>query len=228
MLSIRNLKAGYSKDFVLDGLDLTCQAGQIHGILGMNGAGKTTLFRSVYGFLKPVAGEMTYKGGPLSFKDIGYLETENYFYPYIKAYEYLQVLATNTDEALIDKWNKLFELPLDELVDNYSTGMKKKLAFMGILLLDRPILILDEPFNGVDIESNEKIIQILQRLRESNKTILISSHIIQSLTKLCDTINYLNNAQIEKTYQRSEFDILEDKLTEMVKTKISKSLEELF
>lgn len=228
MLNIRNLKAGYNQTLVLDGLNLNCQAGQIHGILGMNGAGKTTLFRSIYGFLKPVGGELSFNDQPLSFKDIGYLETENYFYPFIKAYEYLQVLATNTDEALIHKWNNLFDLPLDELVDNYSTGMKKKLAFMGILLLGRPILILDEPFNGVDIESNEKIIQILERLRASNKTILISSHIIQSLTKLSDTINYLNNAQIEKTYQRSEFGILEDKLTEMVKTKISKSLEELF
>ena len=138
-------------------------------------------------------------------------------------------LLSGTDNQFdIEKWNKIFDLPLDDLIDTYSTGMKKKLAFLGVMALDRPILILDEPFNGVDVESNEKIFQILERVKEQGKIILLSSHILSSLTNICDKISFLKEGAIFKTYRREEFPELESGLREMVQQNINQALNDLF
>src|SRR5690606_16503530 len=135
----------------------------------------------------------------------GFLETEYFFYSYMKGREYLELLSAKNDHFDIEKWNGIFELPLHELIDTYSTGMKKKLAFLGVLALDRPVLILDEPFNGVDVESNEKLFQILLRLKNTGKIILLSSHILSSLTGICDKISCLEEGTFLKTYSQGEF-----------------------
>ena len=227
MLEFKNIKLSYGTKEVLKGLNLQIQSGDIHGILGMNGAGKTTLFRSIYGFLKPVSGSFYFNENILLQKQIAFLETENYFYAFMKGREYLELLSDKEKSFDIDAWNALFELPLQQFTDAYSTGMKKKLAFLGVLALQRPIFILDEPFNGVDIESNEKISLILERLKAQGKTIIISSHIIQSLTKICDKISYLNNGVIERTYGKAEFPELERELADRVKAGIGERLDGL-
>jgi ABC-2 type transport system ATP-binding protein len=224
MLEVKNLNVGYGKNVVLQDVHLKCSAGQIHGVLGVNGAGKTTLFKTIYGFKKPNAGTITFADRVIQNGDIGFLETSNYYYPLMTGMEYLKLLGTKNKDFSIEKWNGLFELPLHEYVENYSTGMKKKLAFMGVMTMDRPILILDEPFNGVDIESNEKIIQLLLRLKQTDKIIIIASHIIESLTRICDRINLLENGVIRKTYEEEEFSILENELKEKVKLKIDETL----
>ncbi len=227
MLEFKNIKLSYSTKEVLKGLNLQIQSGDIHGILGMNGAGKTTLFRSIYGFLKPTSGSFHFNEKILLQKQIAFLETENYFYSFMKGREYLELLSDKEKSFDIDAWNALFELPLQQFTDAYSTGMKKKLAFLGVLALQRPIFILDEPFNGVDIESNEKISLILERLKAQGKTIIISSHIIQSLTKICDKISYLNNGVIERTYDKKTFPELEKELADRVKAGIGERLDGL-
>ena len=126
----------------------------------------------------------------------------------------------NVSISDIEKWNKLFELPLFDYVENYSTGMKKKLAFIGIIAMDRSILILDEPFNGVDIESNEKLLQLLVRLKSTNKIIIITSHIIESLTRICDRISLIEHGLIKTTFEKNEFPILEKELKDSIKLKI--------
>lgn len=81
---------------------------------------------------------------------------------------------------------------------------------MGVVALDRPILILDEPFNGIDLETTQKLKIIIKALREQDKTILLTSHILESLTSLCDDISYLNNKQIQYTFDRAEFMEMEE------------------
>lgn len=220
MLEIKNLKVSYGEKEVLKDISLSFSSGKIHGILGMNGAGKTTLFKTIYGFKKADSGIRTFQNQPLENKDISFLETSNFFYPLMTGKEYLQLLGFQSNDFSIDKWNQLFELPLGEYVENYSTGMKKKLAFIGMMALDRPILILDEPFNGVDIESNEKILQILMRLKASGKIIIIASHIIESLTRICDRIDLLENGIIKETFKQHDFPILEKQLKEKIQLKI--------
>ena len=228
MLKISNLSVSFGKHKVLDNLNLDCFKGELHGILGMNGAGKTTLFRTIYGFKKKDSGECIFENEAINNKKIGFLETENYFYSYMKGQEYLDLLSGVDNQFDIERWNKIFDLPLDDLIDTYSTGMKKKLAFLGVMALDRPVLILDEPFNGVDVESNEKIFQILERVKEQGKVILLSSHILSSLTNICDKISFLKEGVIVKTYEREEFPILESGLREMVQQNINQALNDLF
>ncbi len=228
MLEVKQVCVNYGDKKVLRGLDLLFQAAEIHGILGMNGSGKTTLFNTLYGFLKPQAGKVEISNLASKKHPIAYLETRNYFYPYLTGREYLQLLSLRKPAYEIDEWNQLFDLPLEQIIDEYSTGMKKKLAFLGTLALDRPILVLDEPFNGVDVESNEKIYQILDRIKGQGKLIILSSHIIEGLTRICDRISYLNEGVIQRTYLRSEFTQLEKELRAKVHQKIDVTLGKLF
>ena len=227
MLKINELTVSFGSNQVLDKLNLECQPGTLHGILGMNGAGKTTLFRTIYGFKKKQGGTCQFEGEPVQSRDIGFLETDNFFYSYMKAREYIDLLSTNGKPFDLEKWNSIFQLPLDDLIDTYSTGMKKKMAFLGILALDRPILIFDEPFNGVDVESNEKIFQILERLKSNGKIILLSSHILSSLTNTADKISLLKGGKISRTYSNKEFPALEKQMKLQVQNNINQALGEL-
>lgn len=227
MVEIKNLAVSYGSNKVLKNVHLTFEPGKIHGVLGVNGAGKTTLFNTIYGFKKPDQGSAQFQNRMIENGDIGFMETSCYFYPLMTGMEYLKLLGVENDRFDIQKWNELFELPLHEYVQNYSTGMKKKLAFIGMMGMDRPIMILDEPFNGVDIESNEKLLQLLIRLKSTNKIIIIASHIIESLARICDRINLLEDGVIKTTYEKEDFPILEKELKESIKVKIDDVLEKL-
>ncbi len=212
MLRIDNLEAAYGEKKVLHGFQLQCDTGYIHGILGRNGAGKTTFFKCLYGMMKPSSGQIRFQGQPLGPTSIAYLETHNYFYPFLKGEEYLQ-LATHSNRSFdIHAWNKFFDLPLTDLVENYSTGMKKKLALLGTIGQQRPILLLDEPFNGVDFETVETIYIILNHLREKGKTILLTSHVLPTLTEVCNQISWLKEGRIETSFEQSEFPDLRQKI----------------
>ncbi|WP_278378495.1 ATP-binding cassette domain-containing protein [Chryseobacterium arthrosphaerae] len=203
MLEIKNINVEFKNQKVLNGLHLSIEEGCILGILGKNGAGKTTLFESLYQTLK-FSGSITWKNERLQRKMISYLETENYFYPYITGEEYLAYF-TSGKEADITEIIKKFNLPLKKYVQYYSSGMKKKLALIGMLMLDKPINILDEPFNGVDFEGVHILYDIIRQLKSENKIVIVSSHIIETLFHTCDKIAVLQNGKIEKIYDKEDF-----------------------
>ena len=227
MFKINNLSVTYHKDVVLNELIMDFLPGEIHGILGMNGAGKTTLFNSICGIKSIDSGTCHYNEKWISSDDIAFMQTNTYFYPYMQGIEYLQLLGGSNPDFDPHRWNKIFELPLNQLIENYSTGMKKKLVFIGILAQDKPVIILDEPFNGVDIESNEKIIQILEYLRKKGCTILLSSHIIHTLTDCCDKVSYLKNGHFAKTYTKETFGDLKALIKELVSQDVADVIAEL-
>lgn len=211
MIKIDKLKVNYGNKNVLNELCLEIASNTIHGLVGLNGSGKTTLLDTVYGLKSKVKGTIQYYDEDIKRKKIAYLETINYFYPRITGKEYLNIFKTQNQYFDIDKWNTLFELPLNKLIDDYSTGMKKKLAIMGIICLNREVLILDEPFNGVDLDTVQKIKTLLLQLK-SKKTIIITSHILESLIPICDSISYLNNGKIEFTKNRNNFGEIENEI----------------
>lgn len=227
MLQIKNLSVSYQKTPILKSLNIEFTAGEIHGILGMNGAGKTTFFNSICGLKSINEGECLFQDKWVNSDHVAYMQTHTYFYPYMQGIEYLNLIGGSNPNFDLKLWNKIFELPLNQLVENYSTGMKKKLVFMGILAQDRPVIILDEPFNGVDIESNEKINQILDYLRGKGKIILLSSHIINSLTDSCDKVSYLKNGQFVQTYLKEDFTALQQLVKELVTQDVADVLAEL-
>jgi ABC-2 type transport system ATP-binding protein len=103
----------------------------------------------------------------------------------------------------------IFDLPLNQYASTYSTGMKKKLALTAILIQKNNLFILDEPFNGVDIQSNIIITEIIHRLKELNKTVIISSHIFSTLNETCNAIFVLKNGEISKKVLKEDFKKLE-------------------
>lgn len=212
MISIENLKVSYGKNLVLKDLNLTVQSPSIHGLAGLNGSGKTTLLNTIYGMKEKKSGSVSYGSTSLTKNKIAYLETTNYFYSYITGKEYLMMFRTQNKDFDIDRWNELFELPLNRLIENYSTGMKKKLALMGVICLNREIIMLDEPFNGVDLETVQKIKLLLVKLKENNKTIIITSHVLESLFGICDFLSYLNNGIIQFTKEKKDFGSVEEEI----------------
>ncbi len=226
MITIKDINFSYDGNSkVLESLYLSLSENKIHGIVGLNGAGKTTLLNAIYGLIKIDSGKISCDGKNLTKKDTSYLVTENFFYSNITGREYLSLFKNQKFDT--DKWNGLFSLPLDQIIDGYSTGMKKKLALLGILKQDKPLMILDEPFNGLDIETCRIIRSILLRLKDKGKTIIITSHIIETLTNLCDYIHYLEKGTINYSKEKHDFAEFERELFESIENKNVELITEL-
>ena len=226
MIDIQKLRVEYDNKIVLNDLTVQFKKGLVHGLVGLNGAGKTTFLNTLFGFKKPTSGTTYFDNRPVKRLDIGYLEAENFFYSNITGIEFLDLFSDDLSD--IPAWNKLLFLPLDELVEHYSTGMKKKLALLAILKLNRDILILDEPFNGLDLETTELVKKIIHKLREQGKTILLTSHVFELLMGVCDEIHLLESGQITHQVQQAEFGVFHKKLMDNINANQKESLDALF
>jgi ABC-2 type transport system ATP-binding protein len=210
MITINNLSVSYGKIKVLNSLNLIIPENSIAGIVGLNGSGKTTLFNAVFGFKNIDSGEILIHSEKLTKKSISYLPAENYFYPLITGREYLSLFKNERFDT--DRWNELFTLPLDTVIDEYSTGMKKKLALMGVIRMDKPVILLDEPFNSLDMESCRILRLVLLRFKKTGKTVIVSSHILETLTNLCDSIHCLENGNIKYSKSKEHFTDLKNEI----------------
>lgn len=208
MIKVSNLSKSYGSNKVLNDINLELSKGSIYGFVGENGSGKTTLFKCIAG-LEEYSGKVDSDFEPLK-NHLGLLLTEPYFISKLTAREYIILMcnARGKNHYDIDQKN-IFDLPLDQYAAQYSTGMKKKLAIFTILLQGNDFFILDEPYNGVDIQSNIMITELIKKLRELRKTILISSHIISSLTEVCDEIFILKDGQINQKFNKENFNLID-------------------
>ena len=228
MINITGLTAGYKDKIVLNRISIELPVGQITGIVGMNGAGKSTFFNVISNILKPMNGTVTLNDKPLTLKETGYLETNNFFFSMLTGREYLSVFEQSNIHFDLQSLQSYLCLPLDELIETYSTGMKKKLALLAILKQDKPVYLFDEPFNGLDLETNKIVELMILALKEKGKSVFVSSHIMEPLLAVCDEILILENGQFVKTYKREAFDKIEQELfghfKEKAKEVISRSL----
>lgn len=213
MIAIKELSKSYGSKLVLDKINLSFEKGKVYGIVGENGAGKTTLFRCLAG-LEAFDGFIQTDYDILK-NHLGFLSTNPVFMSRITGWEYLKLLciARGIKDSNFETQN-IFGLPLNQYAETYSTGMKKKLALMGILLQKNEVFIFDEPYNGVDLHSNMLITQIIQKLKSLDKTILISSHIFSTLAETCDQIHHLKEGQVERSVEPAEFSGLEMEMRE--------------
>ena len=213
MINIQNLSKSFGTKQVLKNINIQFDKGKVYGIVGENGAGKTTLFRCVAG-LENYDGQIISELNPLK-NYLGLLLTEPFFFTKITGKEYIRLLCNARKKKVsnIDDKN-IFDLPLNQYASTYSTGMKKKLALLAILLQENQYFILDEPFNGVDIHSNIIIIDLVHKLRELGKTVIISSHIFSTLSDTCDEIYLLKDGEIIKKVFREDFEALEIEMRE--------------
>lgn len=211
MIKVDSLSKSYGKKKILDQIHLTFEPGKVYGVVGRNGAGKTTLFKCLLA-LENFEGKVECSLGVL--KNItGYLPTDPYFLSYLTGKEYLQLMC-NARNIKIESFThkNIFNLPLHQYANTYSTGMKKKLALTGILLQKNEVFILDEPNNGVDIESNLVINEVIQRLKELNKTVILSSHIFSTLEENCDILYYINDGSVSEAIEKGQFSTIASQL----------------
>ncbi len=221
MITVKSLHKSFGKNVVLKNINLQFKTGEINGIVGENGAGKTTLFNCIGGF-ENYDGVINYTNGKI--KNVtGFLTTDPYFLGKITGLEYLKLMCNSRDIELINPEEKnIFDLPLNRYAENYSTGMKKKLALTATLLQDNEIFILDEPFNGVDIQSNIIIKELLLKIKKLNKIVILSSHIFSTLNETCDYLHHLKDGEIINSGGKDKFDTIEKN---MVSSSIENKLE---
>jgi ABC-2 type transport system ATP-binding protein len=226
MVELRGLSKCFGEKLVSDDISYCFEKGSIHGIVGLNGVGKTTLFNCIVGLLS-YNGKIIYS----SNSRIGFLPTQIYLYPKTTGIEFIEFCLSargiKIDSEEIASVNELFKLPLkEEYTRNYSDGMKKKLSIMILLLQKNDILILDEPFNNLDIETNFILIEVLKQLRK-DKTILVSSHIIDPLKAICDNVILLNNSKFQRTFTPVDFDEVEVFFCNQRSENIAQSIQKL-
>jgi ABC-2 type transport system ATP-binding protein len=211
MITIQNLSKSYGTNAVLKNLSVEFREKCCYGIVGANGAGKTTLFQCLVG-LEKYAGDISSPFDLLK-NHIGFLPTSPFFFTRITGREFLRLFcnARGINSSGLDKKN-IFDLPLNQYASTYSTGMKKKLHLTAILLQKNDVYVLDEPFNGVDIQSNLIINDIISELKSRGKTVLMSSHILSSLRETCDEILLLKEGAIALHINEENFDSLEEEL----------------
>jgi ABC-2 type transport system ATP-binding protein len=214
MIKMNDLSKVFGDKEVLKNVTMEFSKGNVYGIVGENGAGKTTLFRCIAG-LESYSGEIISDVTPLK-NHLGLLLTDPFFFSMITGREYIRLLCNARGKTNLDIDSKnIFDLPLNQYASSYSTGMKKKLAITAILLQENEYFILDEPFNGVDIQSNIILTEIILKLKELNKIVIISSHIFSTLSETCDEIHLLRKGEQIKSVQKSGFKNLEQEMKEM-------------
>ena len=224
MIKVKELSKVFGNKEVLKNLSMEFSTGNVYGIVGENGAGKTTLFRCIAG-LESYSGEIISDVMPLK-NHLGLLLTEPFFFTMMTGREYIRLLCNARGKTNVDIDSKnIFDLPLDQYASTYSTGMKKKLAITAILLQENEYFILDEPFNGVDIQSNIILTEIILKLKELNKIVIISSHIFSTLSDTCDEIHLLRKGEQIKSVNKTGFKDLEQEMKEITIGNLIKNLD---
>ena len=208
MIQLVEISKSFGSHVVLDRLSFTFEDNKVYGIVGKNGSGKTTLFHCMTG-LESCKGEIVSERRPLK-NHIGYLPTELFFYKLMTGMEYVQFVCNARNQKIENiAARNIFELPLNDYISTYSTGMKKKLALFAILLQDVPYYIFDEPFNGIDFQSSVLVFDIIKALKQRGKTVIMPSHIYTTLTQTCDEICLLEDGNFKQQVLKADFDALE-------------------
>ena len=206
VLSIKNLTKSYGKLKAVDGLNLEIEKGHIYGLLGPNGSGKTTTLGIILDVLRQEEG--TYQwfdgiyGENARMKIGAILETPN-FYPYLNASENLDIIRRIKGVSKVD-YDELLEVVnlahrKKSAFRTYSLGMKQRLAIAATMIGDPEVLIFDEPTNGLDPQGIAEVRNILSRIASMGNTVLMASHILDEVEKICDHVAIIKNGKLLAT-----------------------------
>ncbi|MGN1118659.1 MAG: ABC transporter ATP-binding protein [Acutalibacteraceae bacterium] len=213
MLKIEHLTKSYDGKKAVDDLSLHIRQGEIYGFIGHNGAGKTTTLKSVVGILKYDSGEIyidgvSVKQSPLVCKEkIAYIPDNPDLYDFMTGTQYLNFVSdifrvdTEKRTALINKYAQMFEMTdaLSQSVSSYSHGMKQKLAVMSALVHSPKLVIMDEPFVGLDPKATHLLKETMREICNQGGAIFFSTHVLEVAEKLCDKVAIIKNGKLIKS-----------------------------
>lgn len=203
VLSIRGLTKNFGRLCAVNKLNLEVNRGEVFGMLGPNGSGKTTTLGMLMGVINPTAGDFSWFGQPPTNqirKKIGAVLEHPIFYPYLSGQKNLELMAM-IKEAPVSNIPKVLELVelstrKDDKYKTYSLGMKQRLAIASALLNDPIVLILDEPTNGLDPMGIAEIREIIKKIAQDGKTIILASHLLDEVQKVCSHFAVLRRGNL--------------------------------
>ena len=218
MLRIENLTKKFGDKKAVDSLSLHIEPGEIYGFIGHNGAGKTTTIKSIVGILKFDEGEilvdgMSVKESPIECKKkIAYIPDNPDLYEFMTGISYLNFIAdiynvSSQDRTeRIKKYGDLLELTDDlaQPISAYSHGMKQKLAIISAWIHNPKLIIMDEPFVGLDPKSSHILKEMMRDVCDKGGAIFFSTHVLEVAEKLCDKIAIIKNGQLIKSGTMAE------------------------
>jgi ABC-2 type transport system ATP-binding protein len=210
MLEVRNLTKCYSRIPAVDGVSFTIRPGEILGYLGPNGAGKSTTVKILIGLIETTRGEILFHGRdvradwPGFLRSVGYVPEEPHLYPQLSGLEYLQLvgrlrgLKRQVLEPRMDAMFRLFSLWEDRYtpLSSYSKGMRQKVLLSAALLHNPDLLILDEPFSGLDVNTAIMLRTLVHALAEEGKMVFYSSHVLEVVEKICTSVVILRKGKV--------------------------------
>jgi len=204
ILSIKNLHKRYGKIHAVNNVSLEIQKGNVYGILGPNGSGKSTTLGIVLNVVNKTSGEYSWFGGTaethIALKKVGAIIERPNFYPYMTAKENLELVCKikNIDYSKVTEKLEIVGLTdrMNSKFKTFSLGMKQRLAIASALLNDPEILILDEPTNGLDPQGIHQIRDIIRLIASQGTTILLASHLLDEVEKVCSHVLVLRFGQV--------------------------------
>ncbi len=205
-VELENVCKAYDRVIAVDSLSLAIAAGSVHGLLGPNGAGKTSTIRMMIGITVPDSGTIRFFGQPFRrdhLGRIGYLPEERGLYRRMKLLDHLVFLAELKGISAADAvtkatyWCERLELAawMNRKIEELSKGMQQKAQFIATLLHDPDLLILDEPFAGLDPANSVALKDVLLEMKRMGKTILFSTHRMDQVERLCDSISLVDHGK---------------------------------
>ena len=229
MITLENVTKKYNTLTALDTVSLTIPRGEVLGLLGPNGAGKTTILKLTAGLITPSSGRLRAqdRGWPI----VGYKPERLLFPNKLRIGQYLQLIAGVSDVSRHDMERVVLESlarvnlldSVNKQIGHISKGMRQRLGLAQAIIGDPPLLLLDEPSNGLDPEGQVEIGRYIRELHASGKTIVLSSHQLQEVTQVCTQLTILNRGQIH--YHNSMSEALA--LRPFVRIRAHKSLDEV-
>jgi ABC-2 type transport system ATP-binding protein len=217
MIRVDRISKSFGEEQVLKEVSLQLENGKVYGIIGNNGSGKTVLFKCICGFMKPDQGEITVEGKRIGIdtdfpENIGIIIETPGFLPHITGFRNLQILASL--KGIIDKGDiahVLEKVGLDprmkKPVSKYSLGMRQRLGIAQAIMEDPQVLILDEPFNGLDKYGARDIRKTIIDLKKSGKTILLASHNQEDIKILCDSVFEMDAGVLKEVSEDADKEI---------------------
>mgnify|MGYP003480222128 FL=1 len=210
MLEINGLSKSYGSHKAVDNLSMRIANGEIHGFIGHNGAGKTTTLRSIAGIMQFEEGTIMIDGHsikeePLACKKImAYIPDNPDLYEFMSGIQYLNFIAdifgvdVSTRDERIHRYTDLFEITnvLDDAISSYSHGMKQKLAIVSAWIHEPKLILMDEPFVGLDPKASHILKQMMREFCDQGNAILFSTHVLEVAEKLCDRVAIIKDGKL--------------------------------